>query len=157
MIETYLAETGGDERKAILQIMGVILQPILDKGPFNLARAKRYENLSGELPIKTVFANVFFFLGGLKRLHNYWSNQLESIPLADPQGAVFEEMAGVKELSKLGPLVVIDSLVKRYPAYKHDDIFNLTLGLVYQLMTISKRRDYITTTAAAMRRKAIKK
>ena len=66
-------------------------------------------------------------------------------------------MAGSKELAKLGPLVVIDTLVKTYPAYKHDDIFNLKLGLVYQLMTISKRRDYITVTAGAMRRKSIKK
>ena len=61
MIETYLSQTGGDERRAVLQIMGVILQPLLDKGPFNLDRAKHYEKLAGELPIKTVFPNVFFF------------------------------------------------------------------------------------------------
>ena len=96
-------------------------------------------------------------MDGLKKLHNYWRGQLDAIPLADPQGAVFEEMAGSKELAKLGPLVFIDTLVKTYPAYKHDEIFNLKLGLVYQLMTISKRRDYITVTAGAMRRKSIKK
>lgn len=66
MIETHLAATGGDERKAILKIMGVILQPLLDKGPFNLARAEHYERLAGNLPIKTVFPNVFFFWTVLK-------------------------------------------------------------------------------------------
>ena len=94
-------------------------------------------------------------MAGLKGLHNFWRGKLDAIPLADPQGAVFEEMAGSKELTKLGPLVIIDTLVKTYPAYKHDDIFNLTLGLVYQLLTIGKRRDYITVTAGAMRRKSI--
>ena len=66
MIETYLGQTGGDERKAILQIMGVILQPLLDKGEFNLDRAKHFETLAGNLPIKTVFPNVFFFWEVLK-------------------------------------------------------------------------------------------
>ena len=66
MIETYLSQTGGDERKAILQIMGVILQPLLDKGVFDLERAKHFETLAGDLPIKTVFPNVFFFWTVLK-------------------------------------------------------------------------------------------
>ena len=61
MVETYLAETDGDERRAILKIMGVILQPLLDKGEFNFDRANHYEKLAGELPIKNVFPNVFFF------------------------------------------------------------------------------------------------
>ena len=66
-------------------------------------------------------------------------------------------MAGVKELNKLGPLVLIDSLVKSYQAYTHDKIFNLSLGMVHKLLEIGKRRDYVTATATAMRRKSIKK
>ena len=67
MIDNYLAESDGDERRAIAQIMGVVLQPIIDKGPFNLDRAKHFEKLAGDLPIKTAFPNVFFFWQALKQ------------------------------------------------------------------------------------------
>ena len=61
MIETHLAGTDGDERKAIPQIMGVILQPLLDKGDFDLDRADYYATKAGELSILDAFPNVFFF------------------------------------------------------------------------------------------------
>lgn len=66
---------------------------------------------------------------------------------------MFEGAAGGDELKEFGSLVLIDSFVRVYPAYTHDDVFNLSLGLVYQLMAISKRRDYIKLTASAMKRK----
>lgn len=65
MIETYLGAADGDERKAIAQIMAVILQPILDKKPFDLGRAAIIEDKINELPIRDVFPNIFFFWQGL--------------------------------------------------------------------------------------------
>lgn len=61
MIETYLTEAEGDERKAIAQILAVILQPILDKKPFDLERAAIIEGKINALAIRDVFPNVFFF------------------------------------------------------------------------------------------------
>ncbi len=61
MIETYIGAADGDERKAIAQIMAVILQPILDKKPFDLDRAGAIEAKINELSIRDVFPNIFFF------------------------------------------------------------------------------------------------
>lgn len=55
-----------------------------------------------------------------------------------------------------GPLMVIDNLVLQYPAYKHDDIFNMNVHIVYELLTITKKRSYINSTALKMRRKSKK-
>ena len=91
-------------------------------------------------------------MGELKKVHDFWAGRLSKIPSPDPVGDNLAEAAGADKLSEYGTLVTIDNLVKAYPAYKHDDIFNLSLGLVYQLMAINKQRDYIQATAQAMRR-----
>jgi hypothetical protein len=61
MIENYIAAAEGDERKAIAQIMAVVMQPIIDAGPFDLDRAELLELEILELPIIDVFPNVVFF------------------------------------------------------------------------------------------------
>jgi len=89
-------------------------------------------------------------------INNYWSRKLESIPVADPESAFYSDAAGADKLKDYGALALIDSLVLKYPAYTHDDIFNLSLGLVYELLCINKQRDAVSAGAARMRRKNIK-
>jgi hypothetical protein len=96
-------------------------------------------------------------LDDLERIHNFWRAKLGAIPDADPQHKLFADVSGVNRLNEYGALVIIDGLALKYPAYKHDEIFNLDLSLVYQLLAIGKQRDYINHTAAQMRRASTKK
>lgn len=68
LIESYLQESKDDERAAVAQCMGVILQPLLDGGRFNLDRAAEITRKVEEMPIIDVFPNVFFFW---TKLQNY--------------------------------------------------------------------------------------
>lgn len=96
-------------------------------------------------------------MDGLKKLSDYWANKLNEIGDPDPSQKIYEDMAGAGNLQQFGPLVLIDSLVLKYPAYNHDQIFNLSLALVYQLLAIGKQRDAVTRGAASIRRKTEKK
>ena len=61
LIEQYLGEAEDDERRAIARVMGVILQPLIDGGPFNMDRAASITRKVEQMAIVDVFPNVFFF------------------------------------------------------------------------------------------------
>ena len=61
LIEQYLGESADDERGAIARVMGVILQPLIDGGKFNLDRAAEITRTVENMAIVDVFPNVFFF------------------------------------------------------------------------------------------------
>ncbi len=69
----------------------------------------------------------------------------------------FAQMAGAKMLEVHGDLLIIDSLVKQYPSYSHDDIFNMEVGFVMALILKAKQEAYITENTQEMLRKAHKK
>ena len=39
--------------------------------------------------------------------------------------------------------MVIDNLVRTYPAYKHDDIFNMSVIEVYRMVLLNAERAYL--------------
>lgn len=66
LIQQYITQADGDERKAIAQVMAVILQPLINKGPFDLDKAADLERKILDKPIIEVLPNVFFFWTVLK-------------------------------------------------------------------------------------------
>ena len=80
---------------------------------------------------------------------------MNSVPKTARQSKheMYSEQAGIKRLDKHGDLILIDSLVKQYPAYTHDDVFDLEYGFVMALLFMNKESAYIRDTTADMRRK----
>ena len=39
--------------------------------------------------------------------------------------------------------MVIDNLVRTYPAYKHDDIFHMSVAEVYRMVLLNAERNYL--------------
>ncbi len=55
-------------------------------------------------------------------------------------------------MDKFGSLLLIDNLVKLYPAYDHEQIFRLELDLAYNLLLINKTEAKISSDANVLRR-----
>lgn len=66
-------------------------------------------------------------------------------------------MAGGEKLLNYGELLTIDTIVRLYPAYNHDQVFNLNVNFVYQLLAMNKQRNYTEVTSNKLRRKSKQK
>lgn len=59
-------------------------------------------------------------------------------------------------LDKHGELVLIDSLVRQYPVYSHDDIFDMEVNLVMSLVLLQKELTYLSEVTSEIARKTTK-
>lgn len=61
-----------------------------------------------------------------------------------------------KYMKPHGDFVTIDTLVKTYPAYNHDDVFNLTVSEVYSMTLLNRQQAYISSRANEIRQVILK-
>jgi len=61
---------------------------------------------------------------------------------AGKQRSLNSDLAGGKRLEKHGDLLLIDALVKAYPAYNHDQIFELEYNFAMALILMNKEMAY---------------
>lgn len=61
-------------------------------------------------------------------------------------GVYYETVAG-KRFEKYQEMMIIDSLVKTYPQYSHNDIFYMEFQLVYNLLLMNKEQAYVNAEA----------
>ena len=60
-------------------------------------------------------------------------------------------------LEKFGSLLLIDSLVKIYPSYTHEDVFRFELKFAFTLLIINKSQAAVRTQGNELRRKSKKR
>ena len=63
-------------------------------------------------------------------------------------------MAGAKRLDKYGDFAIIDNLVKLYPNYSHDDIFEMSVVMVHNMILYNKDLSYIESRKEEIQRQA---
>jgi len=65
-------------------------------------------------------------------------------------------MAKASILDKHGEMMLIDSLVKTYPSYTHDDIFNMEVSLAMSLVLINRESKYVSDSTQDIMQKVNK-
>ena len=96
-----------------------------------------------------------FFFEEVERIEKQFIDNLNAIPQTAQQtkSQILSQASGAKRLERFGDLVLIDQLVKIYPRYSHDDVFDMELVFILELFLLNKTQSYIQSGAYEQQRK----